>query len=124
MLIDFVGPQIQNLRFNGFWSIVTQVVLILVNSYSKFWSIRTHLVHSYSCHGQFVLLLVNSYSFWSIRSHFETRPTSKGAECHIYLYYFTFVYIDLNRAIVIIVLFSKNIAVRKCVQMVKESEMN
>ena len=27
----------------------------------------------------------------------------KGAECHIYLYCFTFVYIDLNRAFVIIV---------------------
>ena len=55
---------------NGSQSIRTQVnshssqfVLILVNSYSKFWSIRTHLVNSYSC-------LVNSYSFWSIRSHF------------------------------------------------------
>ena len=27
----------------------------------------------------------------------------KGAECHIYLYCFTFVFIDLNRAFVIIV---------------------
>ena len=48
----------------------------------------------------------------------------KGAKCHIYLYCFTFVYIDLKKAFVIIVLFpQKNIAVRKCVQMVKESEM-
>ena len=43
----------------------------------------------------------------------------KGVECHIYLYCFTFVYIELNdRAFVIIVLSPKNIAVRKCVQMV------
>ena len=43
----------------------------------------------------------------------------KGSECHIYLYCFTFAYIDLNRAFVIIVLFpKKTIAVRKCVQMV------
>ena len=41
----------------------SQFVLILVNSYSKFWPIRTHLVNSYSC-------LVSSYSFWSIRTHF------------------------------------------------------
>ena len=41
----------------------SQFILILVNSYSKFWSIRTHLVNSYSC-------LVSSYSFWSIRTHF------------------------------------------------------
>ena len=41
----------------------SQFVLILVNSYSKFWSIRTHLVNSYSC-------LVSSYSFWSIRTNF------------------------------------------------------
>ena len=27
----------------------------------------------------------------------------KGADCHIYLYCFTFVYIDFNRAFVIIV---------------------
>ena len=56
--------------YNGSQSIRTQVnsyssqfVNILVNSYSNFWSIRTHLVNSYSC-------LVNSYSFWSIRTHF------------------------------------------------------
>ena len=37
----------------------------------------------------------------------------KGAECHIYLYCFTFVYIDLNRAFVIIVLFPKNYSSKK-----------
>ena len=31
----------------------------------------------------------------------------EGDECHIYLYCFTFVYINLNRAFVIIVLFPK-----------------
>ena len=63
---------------HGSWSVRTQVnsyssqfVLILVNSYSKFWSIRTHLVNSYSCRGQFVPILVNSYSFWSTRTHIE-----------------------------------------------------
>ena len=39
-----------------------------VNSFS-FWSIRTHLVNSYSLFGQFVLILVNSSSFWSTRTH-------------------------------------------------------
>ena len=48
----------------------------------------------------------------------------EGVECHIYLYCFTFVDINLNRAFVIIVLFPKNIAIRKCVQMVLESEMH
>ena len=33
----------------------------------------------------------------------EQGQLLKGAECHIYLYCFTFVYIDLNRAFVIIV---------------------
>ena len=49
----------------------------------------------------------------------------EGVECHIYLYCFTFDDINLNRAFVIIVLFpKKNIAIRKCVQMVYESEMH
>ena len=47
----------------------SQFVLILVNSYSKSWSIHTHLVNSYSCSGQLVLILVDSYSFLSIRTH-------------------------------------------------------
>ena len=34
----------------------SQLVLILVNSYSSIWSIRTHLVNSYSLFGQFVLI--------------------------------------------------------------------
>ena len=43
----------------------------------------------------------------------------EGAECHIYLYCFTFDDINLNRAFVINVLFpKKNIAIRKCVQMI------
>ena len=42
----------------------------------------------------------------------------EGVECHIYLYCFTFDDINLNRAFVIIVLFSKKIAIRKCVQMI------
>ena len=37
----------------------------------------------------------------------------KGAEYHIYLYCFTFVYIDLNRAFVIIVSFPKNYSSKK-----------
>ena len=37
----------------------------------------------------------------------------KGAKFHIYLYCFTFVYIDLNRALVIIVLFPKNYRSKK-----------
>ena len=37
----------------------------------------------------------------------------KGVECHIYLYCFTFVYIDLNKAFVIIVLFPKNYTIKK-----------
>ena len=48
----------------------------------------------------------------------------EGVECHIYLYCFTFDDINLNRAFVIIVLFPKIIAVRKCVQMVSESGMH
>ena len=55
-----VGSQSIRTQVNSYSS---QFVLILVNSYSKFWSIRTHLVNSYSC-------LVSSYSFWSIRTHF------------------------------------------------------
>ena len=43
----------------------------------------------------------------------------EGVECYIYLYCFTFDDINLNRAFVIIVLFpKKNIAIRKCVQMI------
>ena len=42
----------------------------------------------------------------------------EGVECHIYLYCFTFDDINLNRAFVIIVLFPKNIAIKKCVQMI------
>ena len=64
------GAKVHMLIINDSQSIRTQVnsyssrfVLILVNSYSKFWSIRTHLVNSYLC-------LVSSYSFWSIRTHF------------------------------------------------------
>ena len=48
----------------------------------------------------------------------------EGVECHIYLYCFTFDDINLNRAFVNIVLFPKHIAIRKCVQMVWESEMH
>ena len=48
----------------------------------------------------------------------------EGVECHIYLYCFTFDDINLNRAFVIIVLFPKNIAIRKCVQMIKERVMH
>ena len=54
----------------------SQFVLILINSYSKIWSIRPNLVNSYSCSGQLVLILVDSYSFWSIRS-----PGSRGGGC-------------------------------------------
>ena len=43
----------------SFWSI----------SYSSIWSIRTHLVNSYSLFGQFVHILVNLSSFWSTRTH-------------------------------------------------------
>ena len=49
----------------------SQFVPILVNSYSKFWSIRIHSVNFYSCRGQLVLILVNSYLFWSIRTHIQ-----------------------------------------------------
>ena len=43
----------------------------------------------------------------------------EGVECHIYLYYFTFDDINLDMAFVIFVLFpKKNIAIRKCVQMI------
>ena len=48
----------------------------------------------------------------------------EGVECHIYLYCFTFDDINLNRAFVIIVLFPKNIAIRKCVQMIKKRGMH
>ena len=58
--VDLMGSQSIRTQVNSYSS---QFVLILVNSYSKFWSIRTHLVNSYSC-------LVSSYSFWSIRTHF------------------------------------------------------
>ena len=54
------GSQSIRTQVNSYSS---QFVLILVNSYSKFWSTRTHLVNSYSC-------LVSSYSIWSIRTHF------------------------------------------------------
>ena len=52
--VQMVGSQSIRTHVNSYSS---QFVLILVNSYSKFWSIRTHLVNSYSC-------LVSSYSFW------------------------------------------------------------
>ena len=42
----------------------------------------------------------------------------EGVECHIYLNCFTFDDIYLNRALVIIVNFQQNIAIRKCVQMI------
>ena len=45
----------------------------------------------------------------------------EGVECHICLYCFTLDDINLNRAFVIIVLFPKNIAISKCVQMIKKS---
>ena len=48
----------------------------------------------------------------------------EGVECHIYLYCFTFDDINLNRAFVIIVLFPKNITIRKCVQMIKKRGMH
>ena len=41
----------------------------------------------------------------------------EGVECHIYLYCFTFDDTNLKRAFVILVLFPKNIAIRKSVQM-------
>ena len=75
----FFGSQSIRTQVNSYSS---QFVLVLVNSYSKVWSIRTHLVNSYSfgqfvlmsgqfvlMSGQFVLILVDSYSFWSIRTH-------------------------------------------------------
>ena len=37
----------------------------------------------------------------------------EGVECHIYLYFFTFNDINLNRAFVIIVLFPKNYRSKK-----------
>ena len=54
----------------SFWSIRTQKF----GQFVLIWSIRTHLVNSYSfgqfvlMSGQFVLILVDSYSFWSIRT--------------------------------------------------------
>ena len=63
--------------FNGTESIRTQV-----NSYlSQFVLI---LVNSYSVFGQFVLILlnlVNSYSFWSIRTQFGQFVLSKKYDC-------------------------------------------
>ena len=48
------------------------------------------------------------------KKHFNIQgQLLKDAECHIYLYCFTFVYIDLNRAFVIIVLFPKNYSSKK-----------
>ena len=60
------GSQSIRTQVNSYSS---QLVLILVNSYSSIWSIRTHLVNSYSLFGQFVLILVNSSSYWSTRTH-------------------------------------------------------
>ena len=57
-VVAIAGSQSIRTQVNSYSS---QFVLILVNSYSKFWSTRTHLVNSYS-------RLVNSYSFWSIRT--------------------------------------------------------
>ena len=54
------GSQSIRTQINSYSS---QLALILVNSYSSTWSIRTHLVNSYSLFGQFVLILVNSSSF-------------------------------------------------------------
>ena len=52
----------------------------------------------------------------SVQFHFSVSTQGqllKGAECHIYLYCFTFVYIDLNRAFVIIVLFPTKYSSKK-----------
>ena len=46
----------------------------------------------------------------------------EGVECHIYLYCFSFDDINLNRALVIIVLFPTKYSNRKCVQMILGSE--
>ena len=46
-----------------------------------------------------------------------SRPTFRRCRMSIYLYSFIFVDINLSRAFAIIVLFPKNIAIRKCVQM-------
>ena len=46
----------------------------------------------------------------SCMANVQSKPQGqllKGAECHIYLYCFTFVCIDLNRAFVIIIFFPK-----------------
>ena len=42
----------------------------------------------------------------------------EGVECHIYLYCFTFDDINLNTALSLLSYFQKNIAIRKCVQMI------
>ena len=65
----------------SFWSMCIQrfgqYVLILVNVYSKVWSICTHfgqcvfkgLVNMYSFWSIRTHVMVNSYSFWSIHTH-------------------------------------------------------
>ena len=77
-------------------------------------------------------IIINSISFKSQAAIVSVRSTFslfqgqllEGVECHIYLYCFTFDDINLNRAFVIIVLFPKNIAIRKCVQMIYDSGMH
>ena len=52
----------QTAEINNILQSRTESQLILVSSYS-FWSVRIHF-------GQFVFILVSSYSFWSVRTHF------------------------------------------------------
>ena len=63
--------------------------------------------HMYCAH------IYNMRLFFSPKASFL-----EAVEYHIYLYCFTFDDINLKRAFVIIVLFPKNIAIRKCVQMI------
>ena len=67
-------PQWVRIYVSASSQLVLKAIRTQVHSYS-FWSIRTHLVNSYSCGGRFILIwsirtrvVVDSYSFWSIRT--------------------------------------------------------
>ena len=91
------------------WSIVTQLLYFSLPELASF---------SFSRHVNVFFYFDPHCESICHRGFPRTNLSLEGVECHIYLYCFTFVYISLNRAFVIIVLFPKITAVRKRVQMV------